>query len=99
MNCRPGDCALVIGGFMPNVGKVVHCIRLLPSGEGFATVQTSVGLRRIVDAADVWLLDSDLEYRDTDGECLRLPYARDCTLMPIRPNARAVERQREAVHT
>lgn len=96
MNCHPGDLALVVGGFERNIGKVVHCLKLLSGVSPYDVVPTSDGAH-VIKTAGVWCLDTELEYRNTGGAIVRAAYAKDCYLMPIRPNARVVERERAEV--
>jgi hypothetical protein len=75
LNCKQGDLALVIGG--RNVGKVVTCLELLPTGSEY--VDEAVGL--------LWRVDRPLEYlNEALGMTANKYLAPDRLLMPLKPD-------------
>ena len=78
LNCKQGDLALVIGG--RNVGKVVTCLELLPTGSEY--VDEAVGL--------LWRVDRPLEYlNEALGITANKYLAPDRILMPLNPGSAA----------
>jgi hypothetical protein len=89
MNCKPGDLAIIIPpGFPENLGKVVHCLKLLESNI------TPDGVPLDPSSGAVWVIDRPILWKRilpisqggglvTKQSCL----ACDDTLMPISPPA------------
>jgi hypothetical protein len=76
MNCKPGDLALVIGG--RNVGKVVTCLELLPTGSEYVDEA----------AGPLWRVDRALEYlNEALGITANKYLAPDRILMTLNPGS------------
>jgi len=77
MNCRVGDLALVTRATLPeNLGRMVTCLRV----ERPKTLMHSS-----LDGEVIWRLDETLTWYLADGTQLKIPYAPDSALLPIRP--------------
>lgn len=72
MNCRPGDLAIIVKSVAGNEGKIVRCIRLLPSGSD----------KKFVFDGPRWVIDRPVP----DSIGLEISSLADCALRPIRDN-------------
>ena len=72
MNCKPGDLAIIIGGYVEaNIGKIVTVIRLVTPGQRLAPRVVYAGER------EAWEVTGDLWTCDDDGVLLR-PFGGTC---------------------
>lgn len=73
MNCKPGDLAIHVGGYMgiksPNLGKIVRCVRFVGKIPGWKGVRWEVEGAPIIGPS---------------GE--HLTHVNDANLRPIRDN-------------
>jgi hypothetical protein len=90
LNCRQGDIAIVVRG--PDTGKVVTCVRFIPSGTRIDTLSAgSHNIAKPTAAADGWEVDANMSMfvLFEDGTADKLPswlgrHAPDHILRPLR---------------
>ena len=77
LNCQPGDLAIIIkADIKANIGKIVTCV-------------TNIGTPADLDAKyprgkNLWLIDSQVEWKNAFGTTVVYPYVPDECLKPLR---------------
>lgn len=76
LNCKQGELAVIVKSFAPsNIGKIVRCMEFCADG---------VALAHWKKTGPVWRIDQDTVWASQKGDQLRLPYASDTCLRPLR---------------